>query len=141
MVENNEEDYAGRARAAQLLTQRLQGLSLDARAEKLSGFVPKSVLYDEALSATQVMLVKDEETDLDVVKKVIRKNKLISEDNWMYARQECGIHEQVSNHNNIVKLYDHGETDTEFQMYMEYCDKANSLTDKVRERLTPVGNN
>jgi len=64
MVENNEEDYAGRARAAQLLTQRLQGLSLDARAEKLSGFVPKSVLYDEALSATQVMLVKDEETDL-----------------------------------------------------------------------------
>ena len=39
----------------------------------------------------------------------------------------------VSNHNNIVKLYEHGETDTEFQMYMEYCDKANSLTDKVRD--------
>ena len=68
-----------------------------------------------------------------MVKKVIRKNKLITDDNWMYARQECGIHEQVSNHGNIVKLYDHGETDTEFQMYMEYCDKANSLTDKIRE--------
>lgn len=59
----------------------------------------------------------------------------------MYARAECGIHEQVSNHANIVKLYDHGETDNEFQMYMEYCDKADSLTDKIRERLTPVGNN
>lgn len=52
MVEANDAEYMGRARAAQLLTQKLQGLSLDARAEKLSGFVPKSVLYDEALSAT-----------------------------------------------------------------------------------------
>lgn len=26
-------------------------------------------------------------------------------------------------------------------MYMEYCDKADSLTTKIRERLTPVGNN
>jgi len=51
----------------------------------------------------------------------------------MYARAECGIHEQVSNHANIVKLYDHGETDNEFQMYMEYCDKADSLTEKIRD--------
>ena len=42
----------------------------------------------------------------DIVKKVIRKKKLISDDNWKYARQECGIHDMVSNHNNIVKLYD-----------------------------------
>ena len=33
----------------------------------------------------------------------------------------------------MVKLYDHGENETEFAMYMEYCDKANSLTDKIRE--------
>lgn len=26
-------------------------------------------------------------------------------------------------------------------MYLEYCDKANSYTDKIRERLTPVKNN
>lgn len=69
----------------------------------------------------------------DVIKKVIRKHKLITEDNWKYARQECGIHEMVSNHNNVVKLYDHAETDAEFQMYMEYCDKANGLTEKVRD--------
>ena len=37
------------------------------------------------------------------------------------------------NHNNIVKLYDQHETETEYQMYMEYCDKADSLTEKIRE--------
>jgi len=71
----------------------------------LASLVPSRLLYDEALSATQVTLVKDEETDLDVVKKVIRKNKLLTPDNWMYAQRECGIHEQM-NHNNVVKLYD-----------------------------------
>ena len=40
--------------------------------------MPNKLLYDEALSATMVTLVKDEETDLDVVKKVIRKNKLMT---------------------------------------------------------------
>ena len=69
----------------------------------------------------------------DVIKKVIRKKKLMTQDNWMYAKQECGIHEMVSNHENIVKLYDQQETDDEYQMYMEYCDKADSLTEKVRE--------
>ena len=37
------------------------------------------------------------------------------------------------NHSNIVKLYDQHETETEYQMYMEYCDKADSLTEKIRE--------
>lgn len=66
MVEAN--DYGGlpkgRARAGQMLAQQLGSLSLDARANKLASFVPQTVLYDEALSATQVTLVKDEETDL-----------------------------------------------------------------------------
>ena len=48
------------------------------------------------------------------MKKIIRKEKLLTDDNWMYARAECGIHEQVSNHNNIVKLYDSQETEKEF---------------------------
>ena len=65
MVEAPDQEEGGpRARAINLLTQRLSGLSLDDRANKLAGFMPKSVLYDEALSATQVTLVKDEETDL-----------------------------------------------------------------------------
>ena len=58
---------------------------MDQRAERLAKFVPGKVLYDEALSATKVTLVKDEESDLDIVKKVIRKHKLMTKDNWMYA--------------------------------------------------------
>ena len=121
-----------RAGAGLLLAQRLQGLNLEERTNRLAGFTPGKLLYDEALSATQVTLVKDDETDLDIVKKVIRKEKLLTQDNWMYAQRECGIHEQM-NHSNIVKLYDQHETETEYQMYMEYCDKADSLTDKIRE--------
>lgn len=76
-----------------MLAQRLGGLSLEERCHKLGAMTHGKVLYDEALSATKVTMVKDEETDLDVVKKVIRKHKLISADNWMYAKRECGIHE------------------------------------------------
>ena len=32
-----------------------------------------------------------------------------------------------------MKLYDSYETDAEYQMYMEYCDKADHLTEKIRE--------
>ena len=66
MVEANDEDRANNARAGAglMLAQRLQGLSLDERSERLAQFVPQKTLYDEALSATQVQLVKDEETDL-----------------------------------------------------------------------------
>lgn len=64
MVEKSNADYTQRGAAAMLLTNKLQGMSLDDRASRLSSFVPKSVLYDEALSATKVELVKDEETDL-----------------------------------------------------------------------------
>ena len=84
MAEANPEG-GRRAGAGLLLAQRLQGLSLGERTNKLASFTPSKLLYDEALSATQVTLVKDEETDLDIVKKVIRKEKLLTQDNWMYA--------------------------------------------------------
>jgi len=51
----------------------------------------------------------------------------------MYARRECSIHEIVNNHPNVVKLYDTRETDTQYEMYMEYCDKADNMTKKIRE--------
>ena len=47
-----------------MLAQRLGGLSLEERSNKLAAMVPGKVLYDEALSATKVTMVKDEETDL-----------------------------------------------------------------------------
>ena len=49
-----------------------------------------------------------------------------------FAEQECLIHERMD-HDNIVKLYDHTETESEHIMYMEYCDKANYLADKILE--------
>lgn len=32
------------------------------------------------------------------------------------------------NHENVVKLYDSVETQKEYVMYMEYCDKASQLS-------------
>ena len=55
------------------------------------------------------------------------------EDTWKYAKQECGIHEMVSNHNNVVKLYDQAENEKEFQMFMEYCDKGDYFADKIND--------
>ena len=51
----------------------------------------------------------------------------------MYARRECSIHEIVNNHPKVVKLYDTRETDTQYEMYMESCDKADNMTKKIRE--------
>lgn len=36
-------------------------------------------------------------------------------------------------HQNIVKLYDSVETKNEYVMYMEYCDKASQLSEKINE--------
>ena len=47
-----------------MLAQRLGGLSLEERCHKLGAMTHGKVLYDEALSATKVTMVKDEETDL-----------------------------------------------------------------------------
>jgi len=47
----------------------------------------------------------------------------------------------VSNHNNVVKLYDQAEDDKSFQMFMEYCDKGEYFADKINEKHTPIGNN
>ena len=69
----------------------------------------------------------------DIIKKIIRKDKLLNEDTWKYAKQECGIHEMVSNHNNVVKLYDQAENEKEFQMFMEYCDKGDYFADKIND--------
>jgi len=46
------------------------------RAEKLASFVPKTVLYDEALSATKVTLVRDEDTDLVSVSEAFDRTSL-----------------------------------------------------------------
>ena len=44
----------------------------------------------------------------------------------------------VSNHNNVVKLYADRESETDFEFYLEYCDRENYLADKILERKNPV---
>jgi serine/threonine protein kinase len=54
-----------------------------------------------------------------------------------FAQQECEIHQQMD-HENVVKLYETVETQKEYVMYMEYCDKANQLADKINEVKPPT---
>jgi len=54
-------------------------------------------------------------------------------ESWEFAKQETKLHEIVSNHQNVVKLFDQVETPKDFQMYMEYCDKGAYLPDKILE--------
>jgi len=64
----------------------------------------------------------------------------MSESAYKFAKQECVIHSKM-NHKNVVKLFDYTETQDNYVLFMEYCDKANYLADKILERHTPVSNN
>ena len=61
------------------------------------------------------------------------KEKLLNQDTYNYAKQEAALHEMVSNHNNVVRLYDQKEDDKQFQMIMEYADKGDYFADKINE--------
>lgn len=39
-------------------------------------------------------------------------------------------------HNNIVELYNYTETKEDFVLYMEYCDKASYLSNKILEVIS-----
>lgn len=73
-----------------------------------------------------------------MIKKCLLKEKLVTQEAWKNAQKEASIHSKCSHHSNVVKLYDSLETDTEYQMYMEYCDKADKLTEKIREVRLPA---
>jgi hypothetical protein len=49
-----------------------------------------------------------------VIKKVIIKRKLTTEESRIYAQQEFELHELVSGHPNVMSLYHTRETETEF---------------------------
>jgi len=42
---------------------------------------------------------------------------------------------------NVVKLFADRETEKDYQIYMEYCDKSGYLADKILERTNPVNDN
>jgi serine/threonine protein kinase len=71
-----------------------------------------------------------------VVKKSIMKDKLMSEVQHGYARQECWIHSRLAGtgsagHENVVKLYDYTEDPSQFVLLIEYCNDASYFEDKI----------
>ena len=48
------------------------------------------------------------------------------------AQQECTIHSSMK-HVNVVELYNYTETEKDYVMYMEYCDKGTYLAHKIHE--------
>ena len=68
-----------------------------------------------------------------MIKKAIIKKKLGDESMWEYAKQEADIHKQLSNNENVVRLYESKETPESYDMYMEYCDKGDAFANKILE--------
>jgi len=96
-------------------------------------------LYIMALSPTIITLTTNKETEEPVIMKQIQKSKLMDEVGVNFARTECAVHSQFD-HDNIVKLYEYTENESEFVLFMEYCNDANYFDDKLVERLTPITN-
>ena len=68
-----------------------------------------------------------------MIKKAIIKSKLTDQTTWEYAKEESEIHKQLSNNDNVVRLYEAKETPESYDMYMEYCDKGDAFADKILE--------
>lgn len=64
------------------------------------------------------------------------KDKLVSEVQHRYARQECYIHSRLK-HENIVELYDYTEDDSQFVLLMEYINDASYFEDKLENVSAP----
>eukprot|EP00347_Sterkiella_histriomuscorum_P022527 403338154 len=102
-------------------------------------YVEHKLIYNELISSTKILLTKDIQNDRDVIKKVIVKDKLCDQKGHDFAIRECALHSQL-HHENIVKLFDYTETKQDYILYMEYCDKADYLPQKILECHTPINN-
>jgi serine/threonine protein kinase len=67
-----------------------------------------------------------------VIKKIIQKDKLFSPLATKFAQQECAI-QAIMNHGNVVRLYEYTETESDYVLYLEYCDRADYLSTKILE--------
>ena len=67
-----------------------------------------------------------------MIKKVICKDRLSNEKAHEFATRECAVHSNMD-HDNIVKLFDYTETEEDYLLYMEFCDKADYLPAKILE--------
>ncbi|CDW71382.1 calcium-dependent protein kinase 10-like [Stylonychia lemnae] len=103
----------------------------------LDQFPIKEKLYSVQLSPTVIYLTSHEETDQQIIRKSIMKNKLLNDVQIQYARQECTI-QSLLKHENIVELYHYTENDQEITLLMEYCNDANYFEDRIENSLEPI---
>lgn len=73
----------------------------------------------------------------NVVKKTLIKDKLITEEQLKAAEIECVLHSLMM-HENVIKLYNYSENDSEFAMIMEYANMGTHLQDLILEQHTPI---
>ena len=67
-----------------------------------------------------------------MIKKTIAKDRLLNSQVQRFAKQECIIHSYMD-HMNVVKQYEHVETDDEYILILEFCDKSSYLSQKILE--------
>ena len=65
-----------------------------------------------------------------MIKKTITKNRLLNPILQKFAKQECLFHSYME-HKNVVRLIEYTETDEEYIMFVEFCDRANHLQRKI----------
>lgn len=93
-------------------------------------------IYQSSASATIVSLCVDSETGQEVVLKRIIKTRMFSPAQRTSAYREAELHSKLI-HQNIVQLYDYGETDNEFCLLMEYLPLNDYFVNKVELNNMP----
>lgn len=96
-------------------------------------------IYKVELSPTIITLTTHKESNENIIKKSIKKEKLMDQLGIDFARKECVIHSCLD-HDNVVKLHEYTENEDEFVIFMEYCNDANYFDEKLVNRLTPIYN-
>lgn len=66
-----------------------------------------------------------------VIRKEVQKKMLFTKYQNEQAKIECIIHSHLKCHDNVVKLYEYTETDDSYVMFMEYCNDADYLDNKI----------
>ena len=90
----DQDDYGDEEQEATpslILQNRFKGLNLDERADILSKFTSQKVLYDEPLSSTQILLLRDAETDQVSQNFALKKGSLFtrSSTHLHQIRRDC----------------------------------------------------
>mmetsp|Transcript_27372 Transcript_27372/g.49274 ORF Transcript_27372/g.49274 Transcript_27372/m.49274 type:complete len:291 (-) Transcript_27372:27-899(-) len=93
-------------------------------------------IYRSAASATVVNLCVDSETGQELILKRILKTRMFSEAQRISAHREAELHARL-HHQNIVQLYDWGETADEMLLLMEYLPMNDYFVNKVELNNMP----